>query len=368
MSIRRRNGRYQVVLSEWVGGVRHQRITPAGTDLAAARALEARLKAEQTLRPPLAITGLTVAEYARGWLRRVDVRRRTLAGYRQQVEGAIIPVLGDIPLHRLTTADVERFRAAIANRSPRTQHHLHTRLNQLCRDAVRRGALQRNPCDAVPPPRVPQRELSALSGNTAAHLMAALPDDARGLLIGLALLTGMRRSELLGLQWADIDLAAGALTVQRSVHHLPGRGVVVEPPKRTSSRRRLALPVEAVALLRRHQHAAGPWVFGGAAPVNPDLLGATANRWLKKHHDITLHGLRHTQATLLIAAGVSVKVVSERLGHASTAITLDLYTHTAPEQDRAAADTVSGLLGGKSSPSVTPGVTPEPESVAKQAG
>lgn len=367
MSIRQRNGRYQIVLSEWVDGIRHQRITPAGTDLAAARALEARLKAQQTLRPPLAITGLTVAEYARGWLRRVDVRQRTQEDYRQQVERYIVPVLGDIPMHRLAVADVERFRAAIVNRSPRTQHHLHTRLNQICRDAVRRGALQRNPCEAVPPPRVPRRELVALSSKTASHLLTALPEDARGLLIGLALLTGMRRSEIVALQWTDIDLAAGALTVQRGVHHVPGRGVVIEPPKRTSSRRRIALPSEAVALLRRHQHASGPWVFGGAKPVDPDLLGATANRWLRPW-GITLHGLRHTQATLLIAAGVSLKVVSERLGHASTAITLDLYTHTAPEQDRAAADTMSGLLGGKSGTPVTPAVTPEPGSVARQAG
>jgi integrase len=177
------------------------------------------------------------------------------------------------------------------------------------------------------------------------------------------LATGIRRGELLGLRWSDLDLDAGRLQVRRSLVSV-GYELHVSEPKTDRGRRSIALDASSVAALRQHrkrqleQRVAlglgrpGPESLVIArpdgSPVHPDRLtklfeAATKAAGLPR---IRLHDLRHTHASLALAGGVHPKVVSERLGHASIAITLDTYSHAIPQLDQAAAETVGALIFG----------------------
>jgi len=172
--------------------------------------------------------------------------------------------------------------------------------------------------------------------------------------------TGMRRGEMLGLRWTDFDLVVGRLTINRSLTVVDG-ALVWSSPKTARSRRSLSLDPETVAVLRSHkvrqveeQLAAGPaWIgedlvfcdeLGG--PLQPDQFTRAFGRAVARADVpvIRLHDLRHTWATQALQAGVHPKVVSERLGHATTGITLDIYSHVQPELDAQAATRVAALF------------------------
>jgi integrase len=181
-----------------------------------------------------------------------------------------------------------------------------------------------------------------------------------GPLVRTAAMTGVRRSELCGLRWADVDLDAAALMVRQSVQLVDGR-IVVGAVKTARSRRRIDLDAGTVAILRSHRrNQASERLMAGAgwrdhdlvftAPdgsnLNPDTLTQWFDRTVRRTElpRIRLHDLRHTHASHLLAAGVNVKVVSERLGHASTSFTLDRYGHTLPGQQATAAAAVAALV------------------------
>ena len=310
-------------------------------------------------RPP------TLAQFLTQWLegRRPSLRPRTWAGYESIVRVRIMPALGQLTLDKVTPALLQAFTSQLLAQglSAQSVQNTHRLLHRALADAVKWGLLGRNPCDLVDPPRASRPQPRALTAAEVAQLLAACADDPLGPLVTVAVLTGLRQGELLGLQWGDIDWERGELSIVRSLQRVRGQGLVVVPPKTVASRRRIPLPplaLEALRVQRRQQLtwrlAAGPawtdgdWVFTSmlGVPLDPAETTRRFHRLLARaglpHR--RFHDLRHTTATLLLTDGVHPKVVASLLGHSTIQITLDTYSHVTPGLARQAADHLQQLI------------------------
>ena len=244
--------------------------------------------------------------------------------------------------------------------------HVHAVLSGALGQAVRWGWLPVNPAAAASPPRMRRREIQPPPISDTRALLAAAeeqdPDFAA--LLRVLVATGARRGEACGLRWSDLDLEAGTVVIRRSVASVPG-GTVVKDTK-THSARRLALDPETIDALRSRRDRADAlavmcrcdvapdaYVFSsspdGSAPLHPDTVTGGFQRLCRRLglSGIRLHDLRHLHATQLLAAGVPVRTVSGRLGHANAATTLNVYAHFLDASDRQAADVIGDLLGDK---------------------
>jgi len=217
-------------------------------------------------------------------------------------------------------------------------------------------------CDAVDPPKVVRTEILALNADEARRLLNAASDDSLEALYVLALTTGMRQGELLGLKWQDIDLENGALQVRRIIGQVRGQGFVESEPKSAKGRRHIVLAPSAVAALRRQwdrqfterlEAGALPGtvnlVFcnGLGRPIEPqNLLYRSFRNVLKRAGlpRIRFHDLRHSAASLLLSMGTHPKVVQELLGHSQISLTVDTYSHVLPGLQRQAVDDSGALL------------------------
>lgn len=224
--------------------------------------------------------------------------------------------------------------------------------------------LGRNPADAVESPRPLRHEIAAVPPDDLRRLLDAGDQTNFGPLVTVALLTGLRAGELLGLRWQDVDFDNGVLRVQQTCQWLSGEGFIFRQPKSHRSTRPVALTPGTVEILRRvrvkqleERLAAGTayedqgLVFTDALgrPIHPSTLRQT---WLgivkaAGMERLRFHDLRHAHASLLMAQGVHPKIVSERLGHSSVSITLDIYSHVAPGLQAEAAAGLDALLQRK---------------------
>jgi integrase len=225
---------------------------------------------------------------------------------------------------------------------------------------VRWGLLAKNPANLVDSPRVTPIEMKALDEPGLARLLEAVRGTRLYLPTLLASVTGMRRGELLALRWSDVDLDTGECRVVRALQEVPG-GVSFKTPKTNKGRRAVLLPRLALVALKAHRAAQNEEkLLMGAGYADGGLILARANGtpWppsqfssefarlvKKKGFAISFHSLRHTHASQLLKAGVPVKVVSERLGHATTSITMDVYAHVLPGMQEEAAAKVDAMLG-----------------------
>jgi integrase len=326
-------------------------------------------------------TKMSLAEYLEHWLN-VDIDRRvarkTAVRHRQIASRQIIPRIGQIPMRKLTPVHIEAFEAELQQTgyvkgakagqglSAQTVLHVHRTLSQALGHAVKTGVLFKNPAHQVKPPRAPRREIAILSkAEVAAVLKAAETAETLSLylpvLVGVT--TGMRRGEILGLRWSDVDLKSARLTVNQSLERLAGK-TTLKPPKTSGSRRTITLPaitVEALAQHRTKQARIGPYelVFShDGIPWDPDSLTKAFDRLIARAgvRRITFHGLRHTHISHQLMDGVHVKVVSERAGHTNVSTTLAVYAAFIPNMQREAAAGVDTWLrqaladevGGKS--------------------
>ncbi len=310
---------------------------------------------------------LTVAEFLDKWLAETaaTVRPSTLDRYRRIIRLHILPTLGATPLPRLSALDVQAlYRATLAaGAAPGTVRLHHAVLRKALDQAVRWRLLTVNPCGAVDPPRAGHTERQTWDGAQArAFLTVTDADERHGAFFRLALLTGMRRGELLALRWADVDLDRGVLAVKRTVAPDGAGGWTENEPKSASGRRQIALPPSAVAALRRHRArqverrlAIGPvWedadrVFerGDGRAIHPNAVDPELRRLATTAQlpRIRVHDLRHTAATLMLAQGVHPKIVAERLGHSTIVMTLDRYSHVSLDMQRDAANGLDEALG-----------------------
>lgn len=364
-SIRRRSdGRWEARISVEDG----QRRSLFGKTRAevAKRLSEALHEIDQGL--PQVTTNQTVREYLTGWVETVRpaLAKSSAYKYGSYVRLHILPSLGSVMLAKLTAQHLQRLYAAKLNKglSPTTVNLIHKVLHRALKDALRLGLVQRNVSDLVDPPRRATHEMRPLSAEEARRLLDAVRGNRLEALAILALTVGMRQGELMALKWRHVDIPNATLQVQTTAKLVNGE-LLVEETKTRRSRRRIALSPMAVEALKKHRlrqneerlKAGQRWQDNDY--VFPNTIGKLLDprglrrRWFDKMLEraglphIRFHDMRHTAATLLLLQGVHPKVVSEMLGHASIAITLDLYSHVLPDMQRDASAAIERLLGGQ---------------------
>lgn len=220
--------------------------------------------------------------------------------------------------------------------------------------------LSRNPADAIAAPRPERYEIPALEADEVRRLLAVAEGSCLGTLIHLAVMTGLRMGELLGLRWMGVDFEHGSISVRQTCQWLPKQGFIFRQPKTHRSARPVSVASRVVERLRQQRIkkaeerlAAGPayenndLVFADAVghPIHPNTLrDAWARITAQAGLRLRFHDLRHIHASLLLQQGVHPKVVSERLGHSTVAVTLDIYSHVVPSLQVEAASQLEELL------------------------
>lgn len=312
------------------------------------------------------------------WLpaRRPSLRESTANSYEQLIRNYVVPTIGGVRLQSLDgptlnllygdllasgRTDIRRTGVG-AGLAPKTVRNLHGVLTKAFRDAIRWGRLQRNPCDAADPPKGVSPEMKAWSTAELRAFVKSVQSHRWSPIWTLLATTGMRRGEVLGLRWSDVDLDAGSITI-RATRIRYGKTVTASTPKTARGNRTIALGPATVAALRawRKQQTADRLLMGSGWQNAGDLVVTLAdgsapdpNSFTNLFGDlveraglprIRLHDLRHSYATAALADGVPVKVVSQRIGHADVGVTLKVYAHVLPGDDKEAANRADSLLG-----------------------
>jgi integrase len=353
---------------KWVGGHR----TKKDAEDALVEALE-RMRTGMWVDPGVT----TLGEYLTEWLAAMEsnVVDTTFRAYEQSMRNWVVPRLGSVRLAEVSPMHLRSLQTELlcdgrvdgkGGLAPRSVASCRRVLSQALKDAVRWGLLIRNPMDAVDPPRVVDAEMITWSDTQARAFLDAVAGDRLYSMWVLFLTTGVRRGELAGLRWGDVDLDRATMAIVRNrVSAGRGKAVSTHQPKTRRGRRNVALDVTSVAVLRAHRTAQieermrlGPaWVDSGyvfcgidGAALHPDTITATFKSIIRNLDvpQIRLHDLRHTSATLALKAGIHPKVVSERLGHATVSITLDLYSHVLDGMQAEAAEQIGAVVFGGS--------------------
>lgn len=369
----RKGDRWYAVIYEGIDpvtGRERRRWHPAGSSREDAERLASSLAAKLNGRNDNS-RSLTVGVYLTArWLpgKKLELAHSTWDGYRRKIELHILPALGKVPIRRLRPHHLERLYNEKLHPengkrplSPKTVLEIHLIIRGALNDAVRRGLVTRNVALVAHAPKlrsIPKAEPQAW---TALELKAFLREAAGNRLFAALWLlanTGMRRSELLGLQWDDVDLDAATISINRGLVSI-GYELHESRGKTNNSRRAIDLDPTTVAVLaawKRWQQAertavgipSEKWVFADVDgnPIHPHSISQTFERIIARAGvpKVRLHDVRHTHGTLLIKAGVPVKVVSERLGHGNPAFTIDTYQHVLPGMQAEAARIFEKLL------------------------
>lgn len=321
----------------------------------------AQLRAGTYVRP----TKRTLAEYAEEWLQGIkpNLSPRTWEGYAHNLRKHILPYLGRVELTALEPLAVKKLYAHLLEQelAPKTVLYVHQTLHAALQEALRMGMVGRNVCDAVRPPKVERKEMVVLTEQQGQALLAGITDLRLLVPVALALGCGLRRGEVLGLRWQDVDLEAGRIQVVQTIQRLDGQGMVTLPPKTHGSRRSVDLPAGLVEILRAWRDrqaverimAGSFWKESGlvctsptGAPLDPAWVSRTFAHTVRALElpPVRFHDLRHSCASILLARGVHPKIVSELLGHASVKITLDTYSHVVPGLKKEAARHLDGIF------------------------
>lgn len=312
---------------------------------------------------------VTVDEFLDHWLKtavKPKVRGKTYSDYAAMLGRYIRPAIGARMLAALSPLEIQTAYQIMIDQklSARTIRYAHSVLRAAIRQAIRWQLLLADPTQGVQLPASQSREMSVLNTEQARSFLKAASLSPQACVFAVALTTGMRPSEYLGLCWRDIDWNRGTVSIVRSLHKHEGQWTFADT-KRVRSRRVVKLQTWVLELLRRLK-GKDEEIGGHCDAAFADLIVATARgepineEYLVKKHfkpllreaglpNIRLYDLRHTSATLALTVGVAPKVVSEQLGHASAAFTLDTYSHVLPHmQDEAAAKMEAALMNSLS--------------------
>jgi integrase len=344
-------------------GMRKYHVETLHGTKADAAALLAKRIAERGERQLVQRTNITVAGYAEHWLLAIAPAKasgKTLERYGELLRLNIVPALGHIELQKLEAGQIESFYARLAKSgrrdgkgglSPQTRRHIHKLLGQVLASAVMAGKIYKSPMARVQTaPRVQRAEIRVLDEGEFATLIQSLEGKPLFYPVLLAWASGVRRGELLGLRWQDVDFNKGTIRITQAVE-LVGWTVSIKVPKTSQSRRVITLPASAVQALKAHWGEQAEHCLrlgcGRFELVFPTWDGRpqNPNNVSKQFADAArvagircrLHDLRHSHITHLLRAGVPVHVASARAGHASAKQTLDTYAHLLPGQQEAAA-------------------------------
>lgn len=312
----------------------------------------------------------TVDGFMTEWLAstKPTLRPNTYIGYERANRHHIAGEFVGVPLQGLTHGAVAAWHARLIDKGlkPSSIRKIHFILRKALQDAMRWNYLSRNVAALVRPPTLSgyRPQLSTWTADEVRTFLEHVRDDRLHAAWMLAATTGMRRGEVLGLQWRSVDLDAARLSVSQTLV-APSHEFEFAEPKTASGRRQIALDRHTVPALRQHRRRQlEERILLGEGYDDQDLVFAMEDgtpifprqfsKWFREHLQesgltrIRLHDLRHTHATLSLRAGVHVKVVSERLGHASIKITLDTYMHAIPAMQEEAAEQMASLVFGTS--------------------
>lgn len=381
-SIQKKGSRWYAVVYDGVNpktGNYVRRWVPAGTRRADAEKVLADLVKRSHGGETVVSERTTLGEYlTERWLpiQRARLRAGTFDSYRRNVELHVLPALGLRPLDRLSVEDIDLFYAQLLTSgrkskkghgeglSPKTVHNIHVMLNKAMSDAHRKGTVVRNVVALADAPSVGARkraEIRAWEAVQLATFLDAIRDHRLHAAFHLSSHTGMRRGEVLGLRWGDIDVDNARLSVRQALISVAYEAQISDV-KTGAGRRVIDLDPGTLGVLLewrkrraeergRRKTGADEIVFTkeDSSWIHPDLFSQSFDRAVAKLDlpRISLHDLRHTHATLLLRAGVPVKVVSERLGHANVAFTMSVYQHVLPGMQAEAAEVFAQLLSNR---------------------
>ena len=384
----RSDGRWEARISlGWANGKRIRKSYFGATQAAVeAELLKARTAQAQGL--PVVIERQTVEEYMTDWLEitlKPRAKARSFESFSTIARLHIFPMLGRIQLSKLTPQAIQRLLAEkskpvkdeqgdVKTRrlSPQTIGNIRTVMRSAFAQAVKFNLITRNPAALVDVPRIPRKQVATFTCEQARQFLDKAAGERYEAIFVLAITLGMRRGEILGLRWCDVNLETRTLRINQSLQRLrtdsEERGkkseLIATETKTDGSRRSLALPDSVVRTLKSHkarqaqqQLAAGAeWrnatglVFTNASgrPIEPILLHRDFKALLEKAGlpvTMKFHSLRHSAASLLLSQGVSPRVIMELLGHSSISVTMNVYAHVMPTMMREAADSMDRLLG-----------------------
>jgi len=306
-------------------------------------------------------------EFMEEWLVSVEptLRFNTHKQYCQITRQHILPFLGELKLREIKPGQIQRLYNQMVKKGYglRTVQLIHTVLHRSLVHAVKLGIMPRNPADATTPPKPKPKEMKFYDETQAQKMLitAKAKNDRFYALYHLAVSTGMRQGELLGLKWSDLDRDFGMLQIQRQLTKKSGGGFDLSPPKTRAGVRRIDLGESSLKVLQDHlqmqyqeiNQAGEKWqdsdlIFPSTigTPNDRDNLRKRFKAVLKEAGlpEIRFHDLRHTAAALMLNNGIPVIVVSRRLGHARPSITLDIYGHLIPQKQKEVASLMDELL------------------------
>ena len=325
------------------------------------------LTTNSQIRDGLILSGanITYEQYLNEWLITIKstIRPKTHEQYTQIVQQHILPFLGDLKLKDLRPDNIQSLynKKLKDGASERTVILIHSVLHRSLNLAVKWELLGRNPADAVTRPRIRRREMKTLDDTQVRSLIMVSKGTKYETLFWLAVNTGLREGELIGLKWSDLDWKTQKLQIQRQVQRTKDQGLMFCEPKSASGRRVVFLGKTTIEMLRKHfelqqterQFAGAKWkendlVFPTSVgtPMEPSNLLKHFKDYLKLANlpDIRFHDLRHTAASLMLLKGIHPKVVQERLGHSDIGITLNLYSHVLPGMQEDASEKLDELM------------------------
>lgn len=320
----------------------------------------------------------TVREYFERWLKheKANVSPKTHSRYEELLMKNVAPVLGSVTLNKLTASKIDAAwsqllesgrRNGKGGLSPRTVHHCRRVMLTAMEQAVKWDLLKKNPVSITRPPKVERAKMEAYGAAQTGEMLSALKDTRMHIPALLAALCGLRRGEILALRWHHIDFVSAVMAVRESAEQV-GTEVRYKTPK-SGKARTVALSSSVIEELRRHRVAqaeeqlklgirpdADAFVVAqiDGKPIKPNSLTHEWTRQIAKTAlpQIRFHDLRHSHATQLLAAGVHPKIASERLGHSTIGITLDLYSHVMPGMQANAAEQVDAAIKAAKKPAI----------------
>ena len=335
---------------------------------------EVKAKLKQAIQETSEVDTLKAAQYTVGqWMdiwfenyAKIKVRPTSHQTYRGYIDNHIKPNIGKIQLNKLTTLELQKLYKKLLSRgrvdrieakgqpkglSPKTVRNIHQVISSAMDFAKAQKLIAVNPTDGCALPKLEHREMKTLPVEQLASFLREAKESGVFEMYYIELATGLRRGELLGLKWEDLDLEQCTLRVQRQVSRINGE-VVEAPLKTKNSYRTISLGEDAVGILKEQRKKCGgsEYVFPSptGGPISPDSVIQMLHRVLKRAGlpKVRFHDLRHTFATVALQNGVDIKTVSGMLGHYSAGFTLDTYAHVTTAAQREAAKTMGNILSG----------------------
>ena len=311
--------------------------------------------------------GISLGKWLNHWYqtyKKASLRPNTQMSYERRIYQHIIPTLGSIQLDKLTTGDIQQFYTHLKQSgrllrrelygeglSDQTVRGIHTTLHAALDKAVEEKLIFRNPADSCKLPPAKSREMKVLAPEAIQRLLIQAREDGCYELLLLELATGLRRGEILALQWDDLNFRTGALRVERQVHRVKGE-LVVSPPKTKAGNRTVLLPAPVLKVLKAYQKTIhSRWMFPSPvkedSPMDPAAVRKRLQTILERAEckRLRFHDLRHTFATASLEHGMDIKTLSTIIGHVSSTTTLNTYTHVTDAMRQNAADKIDRGIG-----------------------